>query len=63
MCCMFAQHTLSGSCTERVGYFEFVLCVKWRLSVPEEDEGEDGQVEDPEKLTGRRLCFGPSVSF
>ena len=29
--------------------------MKWRLSVPEEDEGEDGQVEDPEKLTGRRI--------
>ena len=37
--------------------------MNWRVSVPEEDEGEDGQVEDPEKLTGRRLFFGPRASF
>merc|ERR1712037_986419 len=30
--------------------------------VPEEDEGEDGQVEDPEKLTGRRI-FPPLRVF
>ena len=40
-----------------------LLCVKWRLSVPEEDEGEDGQVEDPEKLTGRRLFLDLSCRF
>ena len=29
-----------------------------RFSVPEEDEGENSQVEDPEKLSGRGIfCF------